>query len=111
MPQHHVAPALRTFLFQRDVRNFLRLVEPACRFAFRIAGARHELAEAPALQHHHASTVLAIFVLRSVLRVCGIEVGKVDGILFGEGAAVRIVLAIRATGIERAMLAPLDDQR
>src|SRR5207248_9416560 len=59
--QHHVASAFGTLLFQRNVGNFLGLVQPSRGLAFRISGARHELAEAAALEHHRAAAIFAIF--------------------------------------------------
>src|SRR5258707_1415139 len=47
--QHQVAPALGADFFQRDVRHTLALIEAPRRLAIRIAGAGHELTEAPAL--------------------------------------------------------------
>src|SRR5579884_321785 len=46
--QHHIASALRADFFQRNVRNFLALIEPPRGLAVRIAGASHELPKASA---------------------------------------------------------------
>src|ERR1700736_340094 len=80
-------------------------------FALGISGAGHELAEAPALQDHDASTVFAVFLLRGLLYIGRIEVGKINGILFGELAGVGVLLVVGAAGIERTVLAPLNNQR
>ena len=104
-------PHLGQSFVERDVGNFLALIEPARGLAIRIASARHELAEASALQDHHAAAVFAIFFLRGLLDVGGIQVGQVDGIFLGEGAAFGIFLVVRAAGVERSVLAPLDHQR
>src|SRR5205823_2612368 len=61
--QHHVPLALGTFFFQRNVGEFLSLVQPPRSFALRISGAGHELAKAAALQHHGAPAILAILLL------------------------------------------------
>src|SRR6185437_3552816 len=60
--QHQVASALGAYLFQRDVRHALALIEPTRSLAIRITRAGHELAKAPALKHHYATTVFAVFV-------------------------------------------------
>src|SRR5262249_38629931 len=94
MAQHHVAAALRAGFFQRHVGHALSLVEPARRFAVRIAGTGHELAEAPALEDHHPSAILAVLFLRCLRHLGSVKIGKIDRILFGEGAAGRIILFI-----------------
>src|SRR5579859_3246086 len=53
MADHHVATALRAELVERNVGNFLALIETARSLAIRISGARHKLAEPPSLEHHH----------------------------------------------------------
>ena len=111
MADHHVAPALGAEFVDRNVGNFLALIEAARGLAIGIAGAGHELAEASALQHHHPAAVLAIFFLRGLLNVRRIQVGQVDRIFLGEGAAFGILLVVRAAGVERPVLAPLDHQR
>jgi len=90
---HHVAPALGAEFIERDVWNFFALVETTGSFAIGIAGASHELAEAPPLQDHHATAVLAIFFLGGLLNVGRIQVGEVDRIFFGEVATFRISLS------------------
>src|SRR5208282_6836925 len=86
-------------------------IEPPRGLAIGIAGAGHELAEAPALQDHNAAAVFAIFLLRGLLQIGRVEVGKIDGIFFGEFAAVGVLLVVGAAGIERSVLAPFDNQR
>src|SRR6202008_1041304 len=61
--QHQIAAAFRAELFQRNTRHTLALVQPAGGLPIRIASKSHELPKAPALQDHHASAVLAVFVL------------------------------------------------
>src|SRR5262249_9965518 len=100
MTQHHVAPAFRANLFQRNIRNFLALIETARGFALRISGASHELTEPAALQNHRASAVLAIFLLRSLLQVGIFQIRKIDDVLFRERATVWIVLVVGAAGKE-----------
>jgi hypothetical protein len=89
VPDHHVAPALRAKLIERNIGNFLALIQPPRSLAIGISRASHELPEAPALQHHHPAAVFAIFFLRGLLHVGRIEVGQVDRIFFGELAGVR----------------------
>ena len=110
MADHHVAPALGAELVDRNVRNFLALIKPASGLAVGISGAGHELAEAAPLQDHHPAAVLAIFFLRGLLDVGRIQVGQVDRIFLGKGAAVRILLVVGTAGVERTVLAPLDHQ-
>src|SRR5271166_1880665 len=69
MAQQEIAPALRTLLVQRNVGDFLCLVQAAGGLAVRISGAGHELAEPPALQHHGPSTVLAVLLLSRLLQI------------------------------------------
>src|SRR5579859_6850255 len=109
--QHHVAPALGTQLFQGNVRHALTLIEPPRGPAIRIAGAGHELAKTSALEHHYPPAVLAILLLRGLRHLRRIELRQVDRVLLGEGAALRIILFIGATRVERTVLAPLQDQR
>src|SRR5450759_5047734 len=111
VPKDQVAFAQWAGFIERNVGHFLALIEPPRRLAIGITGAGHELAEAPTLQDHDAATVFAVFLLRDLLRFGRIEVGKIDGILFGELTRVRIFLVVGAAGIERTVLAPLDDQR
>src|SRR5450755_2996129 len=111
VPDQQIASALRTLFVERNVGHLLPLIEtPRC-LAVRISRTSHELPKAPALEHHRTATVLAVFLLRRLLKVCGIEVREVDGILFGKRATVGIGFVIGAAGIERAVLAPLDHQR
>ena len=91
--------------------TFLALVEAPRGLAIGIAGAGHELPEAPALQHHHPPAVLAVLLLRGLLHVGGIQVRQVNRIFLGERAGVGIVLVVGAAGEEGAVLAPLDHQR
>src|SRR5262249_81525 len=108
---HQIAIALRALLIERDIGDFLALIEAASGFAIRISGAGHELAEAPALQNHHTAAIPAVFFgCAGFLHVGGIRIGQVNGILFGEGAAVGIVFIVGAAGVKRSVLAPLDDQ-
>src|SRR6266403_3463950 len=72
---HQVASAFRAGLIERDVGYAFALVEPPGSLAIRISGARHELAETAAFQHHHPATVLAILFLRRLLHVGRIEIG------------------------------------
>src|ERR1044071_2939058 len=109
--QHHVAPALGAELFQGDVRHALALVQPPRSFAIRIAGAGHELAKTPALQHHHTSAILAVFILAGLRHLRGIELRKVDRVLFRKRATFRIILLIRTACVKRSVLAPLKHQR
>src|ERR1700731_526537 len=109
--QHQVAAALGTEFFQRDVRHALALIEPPRGLAIGIAGAGHELPEAPALQYHHSSAVLTVFVLAGLRHLSAVEVREIDRVLFSERAALRIILLVRAAGVERAVLAPLEHQR
>src|SRR5260370_6481445 len=111
VPQDQVAFAERAGFIERDVGHFLALVEPPRCLAIGITGAGHELAEAPALEDHDAAAVFAVFLLRRLLQIGRVEVGQIDGILFGELSAIAIFLIVGAAGIERAVLAPLDDQR
>src|SRR5579871_2092458 len=111
VPQQQIAPALRTLLVERNVRDLLTLVEPASGLAVGVSRARHELPEAPTLQHHRTAAVLAVLFLGRLLHVGRIEIGQVDRILFGKCATVGIGLVVCAAGVERAVLAPLDDQR
>src|SRR6202171_6520747 len=111
VPQDQVAFAQRAGFIERNVGHFLALIEPPRRLAIGIAGTGHELAEALALQDHHAATVFAVFLLRDLLRFGRVEVGQIDGILFSELARVRVFLVVGTAGIERTVLAPLDDQR
>src|ERR1035441_9892273 len=111
VPQDQVALAQRTGFIERNVGHFFALIEPPRRLAIGIAGAGHELAEAPALQDHDAATVFAVFLLRDLLRLGRVEVGQIDGIFFGELASIRVFLVVGAAGIERTVLAPLDDER
>ena len=111
MPDHHVAAALGAEFIERNIGNLLALIEPACGLAVRISRAGHELAEASALQHHHAAAVLAILLLRSFLHVGRIEIRQIDGIFFGKRATVGIVFIVGAAGEEGPVLAPFDHQR
>src|SRR3954469_20223681 len=111
MPKHKVAVALGTELFQWNVRHALALIESPRGLAVRIAGAGHELAKAPALQYHHASAVLAVFILAGLRHLRTVKVRKVDWVFFGERAAFRIILLKGATGVERSVFAPLEHQR
>src|SRR6202140_1206508 len=111
VPQDQVAFAQWAGFIERNVGHFLALIEPPRRLAIGIAGAGHELAEPPALQDHDAATVFAVFLLRDLLRFGRVEVGQINGILFGELARVRVFLIVGAAGIERTVLAPLYDQR
>ncbi len=70
-----VLATLWALLIERDVWNFLALVETASGLTIRISGTRHELAEAPTFQDHHPAAVFAIFFLRSFLHIGRIEVG------------------------------------
>jgi hypothetical protein len=94
MPQHHVAAALGAELFEWNVGHALALVQAARSAAIRISRAGHELAEAPALEHHHAPAVLAVLVLAGLRHLRRIQLRQVDGIFLGEGAALRIVFFI-----------------
>ena len=94
MAEHHIAPALWTDLFQRNIRNLLCLIEPTRGLALRIAGARHELSETSALEHHDASAVLAIFLLGRFLLFGILEIRKVYCIFFRERATVRILFVV-----------------
>src|SRR5208337_1684253 len=111
VPQDQAAFAQRAGFIERNVGHLLALIEPPRRLAVGIAGAGHELAEASALQDHDAATVFAVFLLRDLLRFGCVEVGQVDRIFLGELAGVGVFLVIGAAGIERTVLAPLDDQR
>src|SRR5262249_19316197 len=91
MTKHHVAPAFGANLFQRNVGHLSALVQAARCFAIGITGAGHELAETPALEHHHPAAVLAVFLLCSLLQVGRVKIGQVDGILFGERATLGIL--------------------
>ena len=75
---HHIAAALGAKFVERNVGNFLALIETARGFAIGIAGASHELAEASALQNHYPAAIFAILFLRGLLHVGGIEIGQVD---------------------------------
>ncbi len=108
---HHIAVTFRAKLIERNVRNFLALIQSPRGLAIGIAGARHELAEAPTLEHHHPPAILAIFFLRGFLNVRTVEVRQVDGIFFSKRAALRILFVVRAARVERTVFAPLDDQR
>ena len=69
------------------------------------------MSEAPALQDHHTTAVLAIFFSRSrLLHVRAIEIGKIDRIFFRKGATLGILFIVRTARIEGAVLSPLDDQ-
>src|SRR5581483_3238162 len=98
--QHHSPSALWTVFIQRDVGNFLSLVEAPRGLAIRVPGTGHELPEAPALQHHRTTAVLAVFLLRSLLHVGRIEIGQVNRIFLGERAAVGIILLVRTARVE-----------
>src|SRR5580704_2173767 len=111
VPDHHVPSALGADFVERNVRNLLALIQTAGGLAVGISGARHELPEAAALQHHHPPAVLAIFFLRGLLHVGGIEIRQINGILFGERTTVGIFLVVRTARIEGTVLAPLDHQR
>src|SRR5271165_6789221 len=111
MPYQQIASALRALLIERNIRHFLRLVEPSRGLAVGITGARHELAKTAPLEHHGPSTVLAIFFLGRFLEVSGVEIRQVDRVLFRKRATVWITLVVRTASIERAVLAPLDHQR
>ena len=100
MADHHIAPALRAEFVQRNVRNFLALIEAARGLAIRVSRASHELSESSALEHHHAAAVLAVFFLRSLLHVGRIQVRQIDRIFFGEGAGVGILFIVGAAGKE-----------
>src|SRR5271166_3872611 len=96
MTDHHIASAFRAKLVERNIRNFLALIETARSLAVGIARTGHELAEATAFQHHHTATILAVFFGSSgLLHVSRIEIGQVDGIFFGELAGVRIIFLVR----------------
>src|SRR4029077_1178568 len=111
VPDHHVASALRAEFIERNVGNFLSLVEPASGLAVRIAGAGHELAEAPSLQHHDPAAIFAILFLGGFLDIGRIQVRQVDRIFLGESATIGIFFVVGAASIERTVLAPLDHQR
>src|SRR6185312_8697091 len=98
--QHHVASALRADFFERNVGNLLALIESARSLAVRIARAGHELPKASALEDHHTSAVLAVLFLRGLLHVGAFQIGKIDGVLFGERAAIGIFLVVGAAGEE-----------
>src|SRR5262249_35054228 len=105
---HQIAPAGWARLVERNIRNFLALVEAPGGLAIRIPCARHELPEASTLQHHYAAAILTVLIRRSsFLQISGIEVRQIDGIFFGEGAAVRVVFVVRAASVERPVFTPL----
>src|SRR5690349_14695779 len=104
MAQDHAAAALRTLLVERDVRNLLTLVQPSRGLAVGISRARHELAEAAALEHHRTSAVLAVLLLRSLLDIGAVQFRQVDGVFLGEGAGIGIALVVGAAGEERPVL-------
>ena len=106
-----IASALGTFFFERSVGLFLHGVEAAGGFALGISGAGHEGAEASALEDHGLAAVFAelLFVVGGDFGVT--EVGEVDGVFLGEGAGVGVLLIEGGAGEERAVLAPLEDQR
>src|SRR5579863_4964223 len=94
---HHVAAALRAEFVERNVGNFLALIETARGLAIGIARASHELAEAPALQHHHPAAILAVLFCRArILHVGGVEIRQVDRIFFSKRAGIGIVLVVGA---------------
>src|SRR6185437_4408961 len=107
LAQDHIAPALWTKLFERNIGHAFALVEPARGLALRITGAGHELAEASALEDHRASAVLAVFFLRRLLEIGVFQIGKIDRVFFGERAAIGIFLVVGAAGEERTEFAPL----
>src|SRR5712691_1843600 len=106
-----VAAAVRTLLIERNIRHTLPLIQPPRSLAIGIPRACHELPEASALEHHDATAVLAVFLLRRFLQVGRIKVGQIDRILFRELTGVRIFLIVGAARIERSVLTPLDHQR
>src|SRR5713226_1661707 len=110
VPDDHIAAALRTLLFKRDIRHSLALIETPRGLAIGITRAGHELTEASALEHHDAAAVLAVFLLRRFLQVGRVKVGQIDRVLFGELTSVGILLVVRAARIERSVLTPLDHQ-
>src|SRR5260370_11521784 len=108
---HHVAPAFGAEFVKRDVGALLALIEAPSRLAIGIAGAGHKLAEAAPLEDHDPAAVLAIFFLGGFLNIRRIQIGEVDRIFLGEGAAFGILFIVRTTGVEGSVLAPLDHQR
>src|SRR5690242_13217975 len=111
MPQNQITVALRPGFLQRYIRYFLRLIKPTRCSAIRITGACHELAEASALQHHHASAILAVFILACFRHLCFVKLRKVDWIFLGKGTTLSVIFLVRTAGVERTVLAPLRDQR
>src|SRR5260370_12749092 len=107
VPQDQVAFAQRAGFIERNVRHSLALIETPRRLAIGIAGAGHELAEAPALQDHDASTVFAVFLLRGFLYIGRIVVGKINAILFGELAGVRVLLILVSPPFKQTTHPPL----
>src|SRR5579864_5013033 len=108
MANHHIASALGAEFVQRNIGNFLALIQTTRGLAVGIPGTRHELAEPSALEHHHPPAVFAVFLLRRALHVGRIQIRQVDRIFLGEGAGVGIFFVVRAAGVEGAVLAPLD---
>src|SRR5579884_1447606 len=101
MADHHIAPALRAKLFERNIWHFLALIEAPGRLAIRISCARHKLAEASALENHRAAAVLAIFFSRSrLLQIGGVKIRKIYGVLFRKCATVGIVFVVGAACVE-----------
>src|SRR5262249_43187957 len=101
MPDHQVAPAFWAKLIERNVWNFLALIQAAGSLAIRISRARHELPEAAAFKYHHSTAVFAVLVSRSsFLHVGRIKIWQIDGIFFGKRAAIRIIFVIRAARVK-----------
>src|SRR5256885_9288062 len=58
-PRSTLFPYTTLFRSQRNVGNFLPLIQPARGLAVGISRARHELPETATLEHHHPPAVLA----------------------------------------------------
>src|SRR5664279_1354146 len=104
MPDQQVPTALRALFVQWNVGHLLRLIETPRGLAVGISRASHELSESPALEHHRAAAVLAVFLLGRFLQVRRIEVRQIDGILFRKRATIRVGLVVRTARIERTCL-------
>src|SRR5947209_8428667 len=108
---HEILAALGAVFIERNGRGGFHRLKLARGLAVRVSGARHELAEASALEHHGASAIGTVLFAFGVLRVCGFEVRQVYDVFFGEVARFRIALVVGAAGVEAAELAPLENQR
>src|SRR5205814_249466 len=101
VPHNHIATALWAFFFKRYIRYLLVLIQAPRGAASRVSGASHELPEAPTLEYHRLSAVLA-----HIVEQVFIDAEFFVRLLLGEVAASLFLFVVRRAGIEPAMTSP-----